>query len=466
MPTPNAVQLLIYPPPGYSSNDITAFWVQDQWSVNEELGRQGSTASILLEAPFLIPSLPKETALTQKVKTLSKIELKDTTLGKTLFAGLVATPQFLFTGPTLGRYLLYCRDYTYYADAKLMTYTPPLNTPAGVILRSLTTDANVGITNDPLMSDGPVVDHLQIDHLYLSDAWDQLSQLSSWQNDFNWNVTPGKVVQWGSELNATISGLTVTDDPASFSGVSSQTTAFIDKSKRFVYEWDGSTLRNSCTVRGASNHKTTTDNWVGDGSQKAWPLSYDLYSGDPFTLTVAGASKTVEVSVDPSSSTMQFVVSQAKNGQWFLQVATASTPSSGQVIALSYTYNQPILATYRNSASVSVFAGLDNGGVFEMYVADNTLTTLRMVYARARSEVQQFGLPQERVTFTLTADFPGHVQVGDALSYQTVYVPDARNNWNVGLTDYFIVQRVLITGVPGGWRQYEVTAVRYHNILG
>lgn len=404
---------------------------------------------------------PHETPLTLLAKPMSEIWLNDTTLGVTLFAGLLTDPKFVFLSATLAEYQLNCRDFTYYADSRLVSASY-LNKTVKYMITDLVnnhpgSDAPTGLTADPDMPDGPVVNAVQFDHVSLSDAIDQLSQLASWQSDYAFWVGYDLIVHWGNEADATVSGVTVTD---TVTAAPTTKKAHIDKSQQFGYEWDGTTLRNSCTVRGASKKSVQTDSWGGDGTTTAFPLSFDLDQAGSITLTVAGVAKTVAVTSDPSSATTQFALYQAPNGQWFVMKGTAAVPTAGQAIVLTYTANIPITARYTNGESTSQYDG-PNGGVYEIFLADNTLLTSQVAYSRARSEVQQFGDVQERFTFSISENWPGHLRAGHAFFADMAYLPDSRVLWHLGITDYYIVTQVTILGRAAGRRMYQIQAVRF-----
>jgi hypothetical protein len=437
--------------------DASPFLENDTWYVQEEYGRQGATAYFVLHDEFLISaSLPHETNLTLVTKPMSQIVFTDPDIDVILFAGLLTDPTFVFLAATLAEYQLNCRDWTYYSDTRLVTASY-LNKTVKYMVADMVNNSNTGLTPDPDMPDGPVVNAVQFDHVALSDSIDQLSQLASWQSDYAFWVGYDLILHWGNELDSPVSGVTVTD---AVTTSPTSTLAFIDLAQQFTYEWDGTTLRNSCTVRGASKSQSQTDMWGGDGTTTSFPLSYDLDQSGALTLTVGGVGKTISVSSDPPTATTQFVLIQAPNGQWFLALGTSGVVGSGQAVSLTYTASIPITGKYTNPESVAQFDG-PNGGVYEIFLADNTILTSQVAYSRARSEVQQFGDVLERFTFSIAENWPGHLRTGDAFYANMAYLPDSRNNWIVGIDDYYIVVQNTINGVQGGRRRYDIVAVRF-----
>ena len=462
-----ALKLQITPPHGQPTVDITGFMTHEQWTVQEQYGRQGSTAMIYLEAPLGFNSggeggHPYETQLTLLVKPFAILELSDTSLGAILFEGVVSDPYIDLTNqPTLAKYVLQCRDYTYYADSRLVsgTYT---NRSAGYIINDLTANASptCGLTVDPNIPDGPIISNIQFDHLQLTDAWDQVSQLSSWQSDYAWWVGYDQLVHWGNEGDCHISGLTITDN---VTGPADSTKAYIETGQTFRYEWDGTTLRNNVVVRGATKQGTRTDTWLGDGTTTQWSISYDLdATASTVTLTVGGVSKSTEVVSKPENTTKDFALIQQPSGQWILAKGAGAIPGAGAAIVLGYTYNYPILATATLGTSIAQYDG-PNDGYYDMYLSDSTLTNATMAYARAQAELQQYALCQERLTCTISADWGGHIRTGEACKVNLSSVPDSRSDpgWQLGINDWFVVIQNQIRGLPGGYREYDLVLVRF-----
>ena len=460
-----ALKLEVRPPTGVWT-DVTNYLIQDTWYIQEEYGRQGSTAYFELYDEFL-QTAPHETNLTLLVKPLGEIKLTDTTLGQILFAGLMSDPQLDLTKvPMAATYQINCRDYTMYADSRLVTKSY-LNESAGAILTDVINNSSTGLTPDPNMPAGPNVTAVQFDYQSISDAADQLSQLASWQSDYAFYVDYDMTVYWGNEAyeiervqRGVYTPITISD-----AVVSAMNTllAYVDKGAGLTYyEWDGSTIRTKAVVRGGSKSQSWTDTWAGDGHTTQWPLTFDVDQSGTMSVTVNGVVQTIEVTTDPTHPNQQFMLYQAANGQWSLLVGTGSTPGSGQPIVLTYTAQVPIIGLAQSPTDETQYDG-PNGGVFEVYIVDNTLKDSASCHFRALSEIQQFGEAQERVTVALVESFPGHIRAGRAFVLQTNYVPDARNNWNVGFSDYFIATSVRIAGMQAGRRQYTITGVRFYS---
>ena len=135
-------------------------------------------------------------------------------------------------------------------------------------------------------------------------------------------------------------------------------------------------------------------------------------------------------------------------------------PGAGAAIVLNYSYDYPILATASLQTSITQYSG-PNAGQYDMYLSDSTLTNAQMAYSRAQAELQQFALCQERLTCTISADWPGHIRTGWACKVNLSSVGDSRNNWNLGINDYFVVIQCQIRGIAGAYREYDLVLVRF-----
>lgn len=448
-------------PPLASSGwvDMTQYLIQDTWYIQEEWGRQGATAYFEITDEYGSSTIHQSAVTVPGSKALSQIRLTDPAKNATLFQGLMANPAMVWEGAQKQTFRLNCRDYTYYADSRLVTASFKQQT-MGSIATQLVDTSNTGLTIDPNVPDGPVISSIQFDHVPLSDALDQLCQLASWQADFGFWVDYNQVVHIADEATSRSSGVTVYDDAITGGGVLDASHAFIDLGQQFLYEYDGTQLRNTVTVRGASKTQNQTDKWGGDGQTTQWPLSYDVDTSSPITLHVAGVAKTVSVSTDPNTATTDFCLIQSAIGQWFLTPAVASTPTSGQLIQLDYTAQVPVQAVYQNGESVSQYGG-PNGGIFEEFVQDDTLKDASAAYSRARSEVQQFGLAQERITFSIMESWPGYIRTGDWFTLNSIWLWNARGPYVVGFNDQYLVQRLTLAGTQANRRRYDIVGVRF-----
>lgn len=452
------LHLTVTSPSGVAT-DLSA-WLEakDQWTVDQNYGRQGDTAV------FYLYDEHGYQQLSFIVEPLSTIVFRDEGINATLFAGVVTKPEVQWVGPGLALWILTCTDFTYYADSAIVAANY-VDQTADQIMVDLVRLANCGITADLAANGGqvypaPLVPALQINYLQLSAAFTRVAQYASQSTSFGWWIDESRRLRFYDQLQAPDSGVLVTDDLQKMQ--IGPTVAHYTADTNTDYVWDGTQLRTRCVVRGASHTFTQTDTWVGDGHQAAWPLTYPTdASGTAVKLTVAGASQVVGLDDGSAAPSDAFIITQTSVGQWFLRVGTATVPAAGDVIVLNYQANVPVIAQADNRAAESQYNG-PNGGVFAMYLADTSIPDTLSALQRGQRELQEYGLVEERASFYTTDEFPGHFRTGQLITYHNSTLPDAQGGWRVPLQDRFLVIQNHITGSSEGvgQRVYQVTAVR------
>ena len=75
-------------------------------------------------------------------------------------------------------------------------------------------------------------------------------------------------------------------------------------------------------------------------------------------------------------------------------------------------------------------------------------------------ERTEYAYAVERATFTSSPDWLGWVRSGQTLTYVNQFIPDARNNYALGVNDTFLCIANRIDLTDGGYRQAQITAVR------
>jgi hypothetical protein len=228
-----------------------------------------------------------------------------------------------------------------------------------------------------------------------------------------------------------------------------------------AYEWDATSIRNTVIVRGANYTAVQTDLFVGNGSQASFPLTFvpDANSVSSAVLTVGGVSKTVSAQTGSNATTDWVIQGNAAN-QWFLAANTDPAPATSAIISFRYPYLQPVLAQVSDPSSVAEFAGLPNHGVLAYYIADTNLPTLLAAQQRGQREVATYSQPTERVQFDATEAFTGHFRAGQLVTFANGMIPNSQNGYQSGISDTFLVLQNRISGVPGRYRTYQVTAAR------
>ena len=416
-------------------------------------GRQGTTAEFVLinEKPLTNPLV---------IRPYSLIEFDDANTGALLFGGVVNDPYLVISNAMYAEWYLDCIDYTTYADNIIVSYGPAYDTAAGDLIQAVTVEAQCGIAPG-FVAVGPTVAAIQILDQTLTEAWNQIGDLASWQGDYNFRVDYQLNLWWGRDADAPSSGVFVTDAAENYGGAGMNflTTAFIDPTSNFKYEWDGTALRNRITVRGSTFQKAIEDTRNGDGVTTAWPLSADCDTNEPVTVSVAGTQHTVQYAQNDATVETDFAIVQAPSGLWFLLCAVINPSAVTGAIVIDYTGNIPVKAQYDDTASQATYNG-PNNGVFQEYIGDSSLLTVSAAYQRARAEAQQYSTVQERFTFTTTPSFLGHMHVGQTFTFNSQYILDSQNAYLTYVNATFIIIQCRITGVQGGYRSYEIIGKR------
>lgn len=455
--------------------DLSNYLRHDGWNVTQNFGRQGDTANLELYDDFGTHIVSGVATPHFVVKPLQSVVLKTTVttnLDTTLFAGRVTTPNFASPSPVANDWILACTDYTNDADNVIVSgdYN---GWTADAIIKDLVRQANAqwiarggSSMTTTSVQPGPVIQRVQINYLTLTSAIVKVARLASQFVDYSWFIDYNRNVHF-----LTLQGLTgtpvATFTDAIPTGAPNPTLGHFLGDDSYAYLWDGTSLRNSMIVRGTTFQTDFRDVFVGNGSQTSWPLTYHVTSTSTASLTVGGASQTIEVLDNlgntgaSASSTDQYIITQNANGQWFLQVnhGFGTIPAPGSAIRLSYTYDAPILARADNALSQTQYTGT-NGGVYQGMISDSTLVTLSSAVQRGQVELQAFQWVQERVTFTTIDNWPGHISAGQTFNLISSRTPDSQQGYIMGLNGTFVVVSNQYGGTKGNYRGYQVTGTR------
>jgi hypothetical protein len=204
------------------------------------------------------------------------------------------------------------------------------------------------------------------------------------------------------------------------------------------------------------------DNFVGNGSQRSWPLTFKPNTNVAPNLKVNGVTATVTVETSPTAASQagtQWVIMPNANNQYFLQTLSAGAPGGGQAIVLRYTLDGPIIARARNAAGQATLGGV-NSGIWQMGIQDSSLLTVGTAQARGNAELQEFQYAQERISFDTVDTWRGHINAGDLIICKLGRVPDSQAAYALGMTKHFLVNQLNYKGTTTQNRKYTVSAIR------
>ncbi len=454
-----------------AGTDYTGNFEQEQWTITENFGKQGDTATFYLTDVHPNGQIGADIY----IPPLAAVELYDLTTGNQIYGGMVNEPKQYRPTVDQSRIELNCVDWTYLADSAICNYTY-VNQTADAIIVDLVNNrclTNPGL-NCALAADGgyvqpgPVVPVFVASYIQLSSALQQLATLASGLTDYAYSIDMNRNVWFLNQDQALPSGVTFSDviNPAN-SGYASPTYAYYETSQNSYYDVDGTTIRTACTVLGALSQVSQTDYWVSNGQSTAYPLTYDVSQmTGQLVLTINGTVEQVSVLQTGIPATTPYVITQAASGQWFLMGGTHAGPvgASGNNMSLKYTANIPLVARYVNMPLANMYASppynMPNGGVFEVVISDPSINNWNTAFGLAQRECQQYGPVQERMMLTTTEDWGGDIHVGYTCTFVNSTFTDLRRGGAAGINDTFLVVANTISGKPGAYRTYELTMVR------
>lgn len=198
---------------------------------------------------------------------------------------------------------------------------------------------------------------------------------------------------------------------------------------------DASQLKNRVYVRGGTKlSDPTTFSQKGDGTQRKFPMPDKPHD---ITLTVNGVSKTVGIkNVDAAGTYQWFVNFQEK---YVEQDASQTVLSSTDVLAVTYSYDIPILVAVEDTASIAAH------GQKEFPIFDKTISTQQAARDRASAEL---------------TDYANNIIEGSFKTYTNGFRTGQYLTINLaayGINAQYIVQRVVAHSFGAGKYYYEVS---------
>ena len=473
-------------------------------SVTQNFGRQGDTATLNLIDPNYSSGAPPALSVhpTFVFPTFSQVKLFDNaayayyiSIGKsvndandaaTLFSGYIQDPTLHINSPTEAEWALSCVDYGGYANASIAQATYE-----GILMGNAVVDlvkkANCGIkaaliAQGGYVQPGPIIPRTIIHYTNLTSGLQKISKMASGQSAYGWYIDGNLNLHFYDQQQAPSSGITVTDQPSS-TYYSTPNAAFtevhMDQSQGLQYDFDGTTLYNRALVVGASKvistavSKKPTNSWTSPGGKSQWQLTHvpdisaRIAAAKTSTATelpvvhVNGVQQSVTIYDGSSKVTTQWTIDQHADGSWWLQVTPGygKVPGAGSTISIWYRYRTTITAQADLKLSQKAIGG-PNKGIFATVVNQTSISTTTAAYQRATRELAEYGHPQEKITFTTTAEFLGTWRAGDTFMLNSILLLDSQRNFAPGINAKFMITQQSMHVIEGGFRQWQVTAVR------
>lgn len=273
-------------------------------------------------------------------------------------------------------YSVECSDYQKLLDRYLINNSYTSQTCKQIIddLVANYTDPAIGFTTTSV-STGPTITKATFSYRRVSDAITELADLV----EYDWYVDESKVIHF-FQRETIPAPLDISD------------TTLVESVNSFSLTPDYTQVRNRVYVRGGTYDSAAyTESFTADGLRRSWPLAFKP-SG--LSITVGGVAKTVAVDhLNPDDGTYQYFYNYLEQYVRCAEnVGTTPTPADGVTIAVTYTYQVPIIIMAENLASQTAIAAIEGGtGRYEHIIKDETITTLDEARSVGEMEVLLFG---------------------------------------------------------------------------
>lgn len=309
-----------------------------------------------------------------------------------------------------------CVDYTRLLDRALVTKSYTNQTDAEIIADILATYcAGFGITGTNVV-EGVTIDQINFNYIQPSQAIRRIADLTgrNWYIDYDKDIHYFPLVTAEAPFN--ITDAVVTD----YSGLN------ITK--------DATQLKNRVYVRGGTRlSDPTTYSTKGDGVMRKFVLPDKPHD---VSVTVNGISKTLGIKNIDISGFDYYLNFQEK---YIEQDSGAVVLGTGDTLAVTYTYDIPILVAVEDTASII------EHGQKEFAIFDKSITTQQSARDRASAELTDYANNLIEGSFSTFTD---GFRTGQ---YLTINLAD------YGINDMYIVQKVTAISYGAGHYYYQVS---------
>lgn len=270
-----------------------------------------------------------------------------------------------------------CVSYDAIADRRLVAASyesgsQTLSTIVSDVVTNFLTGDGLTTTN---VDTGPIIDRVKFNYVPASSVFNELANITG----YAWWVDESKALWFKPRGGVTGS---VSIDSSNCRDV------------RVVRTLE--TYRNKQLIRaGTALTSSRTENFSGNGTQKAWTLAYPV--GTVPTVTVGGVSKTVGIrGVDTGKDWYYNLADPVMN-----QDDGAAAVGAAVAIAVTYQGQYPILINAQNDSQIASQAALGStSGVYEQLEERANLNDDGAASDVASGLLRRYGKVPRRVTFT------------------------------------------------------------------
>ena len=272
---------------------------------------------------------------------------------------------------------LECVSYDALADRRLVaaSYESPTQTLSTIVGDVVTnTLAGDGITTTNVDT-GPIIDRLKFNYEPAARVFDELANITG----YAWWIDANKALWFKPRAGV----------PAPFAVDSSNT-------RRVTVNRTTETYRNKQLVRaGVDLTASRVENFSGNGTQKAWTLSYPV-GAVPTSITVGGVGKTIGIRGVDTGADWYWnlgdpVVSQDDG---------AAAVGAAVAIAVTYQGQFPILISAQNDSGIATQAAVGGAsGIYEAIDERPNLNDDAAASSVAEGLLRRYGSIPRRLTF-------------------------------------------------------------------
>jgi hypothetical protein len=298
--------------------------------------------------------------------------LEDTSVRVTVFGGRITNVKPFKLNNTYFRFEISASDYTASLDKLLVKETYTGNT-INEIISDIITNYTTGFTITGVESPGPTIDKIQFNYKPVSECIQTLADYTG----YDWFVDYAKDIKFFSlDTSITNAPIELLDGGTQFDALE--------------LNYDNTQIRNKVIVRGGYylSSPYTQDAITAIAGQKEFNLAYK-----PSNLTVTingGAPETVGIEFIDAAGGHAFLLNYNEK----LLKADTATFTGGEIVAITYKYEIPVIVNLEDGDSQTALAAIEGGtGIHEHIIFDNNITDLDAARQRAEGELLQFANP-------------------------------------------------------------------------
>lgn len=283
--------------------------------------------------------------------------------GDKIFGGVIIEKNDRIVGGRLVGYDFRCKDYSQLLDRKLVVKNYANQSARSIVLDIISTYTSGFTTNNVAVST-PNVGSIKFNYEQVSRALTQLCD----QIGFDWYVDADKDIHFFEEESLT-APFDLDDTSGNLEWASLEVLQSVINLKNNVY------------VRGGEYKKTISeanavDVYVGNGTQKTFPLAYRY---DNITVKKNGVVQTIGTDQQTDPATVDCLYNFNEK---IIKFPAAVT--NGHEVRVYGDALIPIIARVQDGASITAY------GEYQHVKIDKSITSVAEAYAAARAELRKF----------------------------------------------------------------------------